>query len=363
MHFPTNYQSILERIQQINPVAYAKTRNYVTGAATQLSPYISRGVISLPMIKEAILKKYKRYESEKLLQELAWREYWQNVWEAKGDEIFTDLKHPQPDVLTHEMPAAIQHAATGIDAIDESIQHLYETGYMHNHCRMYVASVACNIAKTHWRMPARWMYYHLLDGDLASNSLSWQWVAGSFSSKKYYCNQENINTYCNSRQQHSFLDQPYEVLPSLEIPDAFIKTMPLQLTTHLPETTPPLIDTGLPTLLYNAYNMDPLWHADEKANRILLLEPAHYTQYPVSEKVISFIIALGENIPGLQVFTGSFEALQNYTGKSSIHFKKHPAFTHYKGEAALPERLFPQVSGYFPSFFAYWKKCERYLTN
>mgnify|MGYP006195700273 CR=1 FL=1 len=60
---------------------------------------------------------------------------------------------------------------------------------------MYLAAMVCNNAKSHWLTPARWMYYHLLDGDLASNALSWQWVAGTFSHKKYIANQQNINKY------------------------------------------------------------------------------------------------------------------------------------------------------------------------
>ena len=55
---------------------------------------------------------------------------------------------------------------------------------------MYIASIVCNIAKSHWKLPTKWFYYYLLDGDLASNNLSWQWVCGANSSKKYYANQE-----------------------------------------------------------------------------------------------------------------------------------------------------------------------------
>ena len=77
------------------------------------------------------------------------------------------------------MPKAVVEANTTIDAIDEAINELYQNGYMHNHMRMYLASLCCNIAKCHWKHPAKWMYFYLLDGDLASNTLSWQWVAGS----------------------------------------------------------------------------------------------------------------------------------------------------------------------------------------
>ena len=203
--FPTQLSAIQKRITEINPIAYAKTRNFLTGAVTRLSPYLSRGVISLTQIQSSILERYSVYQSEKLLQELAWREYYQRVWQAKGDRIFSDLKQEQPRINHYQMPIAVLNASTGIQAIDEGIDDLYKTGYMHNHLRMYTSMLSCNIGGAHWLLPSQWMYYHLLDGDLASNALSWQWVAGSFSSKKYVANQDNINKYTGSNQTNTFL--------------------------------------------------------------------------------------------------------------------------------------------------------------
>jgi deoxyribodipyrimidine photo-lyase len=164
--FPTDYPSILERVDKIDPVLYGKTRNFVDGAVTYLSPYISRGVISVKQVQDRILAKgYPPAVIEKFLQELAWREYFQRVWQAKGDALFTDLKQPQADVAHYQICSALIEANTGIEAIDNAIKLFYETGYLHNHVRMYVASIACNLGKGHWSMPAKWMYYHLLDGN------------------------------------------------------------------------------------------------------------------------------------------------------------------------------------------------------
>ena len=191
--FPTDYQEILNRIENVHPIKYAKTRNFINGQITYLSPYISRGVISVKQVKEIVLNKgFSKYESEKFIQELAWREYFQRVWQSKKELIWSDLKHTQEDVKHHHIPTAVVEAQTGIEAIDQQINNLFTTGYMHNHIRMYLASITCNMAKSHWQVPSKWMYYHLLDGDIASNNCSWQWVSGAFSSKKYYCNQENI---------------------------------------------------------------------------------------------------------------------------------------------------------------------------
>ena len=359
-HFPTDYPSILERLDNINPVEYARSRNFVDGAVTYLSPYISRGVISLQQVMQQVLKTYQPKQVEKFLQELAWREYWQRVWQSMGDKIFTDIKQEQSHVAHHKMVAAVGNAETGIEAIDDHIKLLYDTGYMHNHVRMYVSAIACNIAGAHWLQPAQWMYYHLLDGDLASNSLNWQWIAGTFSSKKYYCNQENINRYTHSNQRQTFLDRSYETITAMPVPGALQEKSNFYPNTLLPEKATPSMKEGLPVLLYNSYNLDPNWHAGELANRVLLLEPAHFKKHPVSDKVIQFITDLSKNIDGIQIFTANFEALKQIAGNSEIIFKSHPTCLHYEGTAEKYDELFPEVTGYFPSFSSYWKKCAKY---
>ena len=361
--FPTTYDLVVERIHTINPIKYAKTRNFINGDVTYLSPYLSRGVIGVQQIKEAVLQKgYKPYEIEKFLQELAWREYYQRVWQVKKELIFSDLKQPQPDFIHHQIPAAVIGAATGIESIDAHINTFYKTGYMHNHIRMYLASMVCNNAKAHWLAPATWMYYHLLDGDLASNSCSWQWVAGSFSSKKYYCNQENINKYTFSNEQDTFLNHSYEYIATMPVPKALEATTTLDLKTILPQTAVPKLDTSKPTLLYNSYNLDPLWRANESVNRVLILEPSHFNKYPVSEKVIQFIVALSNNISGIVIYTGEVDNLVSQYENTDLTFsnafisKEHPAFENYPGIKDNREWMFPNTEGYYPSFFTFWKK-------
>jgi deoxyribodipyrimidine photo-lyase len=359
--FPTSYDLIVERINAINPIKYAKTRNFINGDVTYLSPYISRGVISVAQIKEAVLQKgYKPYEIEKFLQELAWREYYQRVWQVKKEELFADLKQPQPDFLHDQIPTAIVNASTGIQVIDDQINTFYSTGYLHNHIRMYLAAMVCNNAKSHWLTPAKWMYYHLLDGDLASNSCSWQWVAGSFSSKKYYCNQENINKYTGTNQLQTFLDDSYEHIATMPVPIALEAITTIDLKTNLPQTEVPILDTSKPTLLYNSYNLDPLWRATENVNRVLLLEPSHFNKYPVSEKVMDFIIALSKSIDGIIIYAGEVDALiKQYEGltiSNAFISKEHPAFEYYPGIKDSRDWMFPNTEGYYPSFFGFWKK-------
>lgn len=359
--FETSFKKILQRVEQIDPIAYGRSRNFLNGAVTKLSPYISRGVISTRFVMNSLVNRgFKPVEILKLIQELAWRDYFQQVWKARGDEIHQDIKNTQSGVKHHQMPCVVLNSQTGIQAIDLGIKDLYNKGYMHNHLRMYVASIACNVGGSHWKTPAKWLYYHLLDGDLASNTLSWQWVSGAFSSKKYYANQDNINKYCNTDQKGTFLDVGYEEFDSMQIPDELLETCIPELKTNLPEPAEIKIDILKPTLIYNSCNLDPDWKKQEEVNRVLLLEPSHFEKYPVSDKTISFILSLAENIDGIQVFTGEFKDLVNRYELKEVFFKEHPANKHYKGTWENRDWMF-DVQGYYPSFFIFWKQCEKQL--
>ena len=329
---------------------------------TYLSPYISSGVISTKFILEEVLKKgYKANQIEKFIQELAWRDYWQQVWINKKNLINNDLKHTQKLVSNHSISKVIVEAKTGIIAIDNAVNELYETGYMHNHLRMYIASLSCNIAQCHWKFPAQWMYYHLLDADWGSNSLNWQWVAGTNSNKKYFANQSNINRFCFTNQKETFLDVPYEDFSALEIPEILKNCDSIALKTPLPKQEYLEIDSALPSCIYNIYNLDPLWKKDDTVNKILLLEPSHFKNYPISQKTIDFIIKLSkDNINNIQIYVGEFNALVSEHKLNSLIFKEHPLNTHYKGTEDARDWMF-EVNGYFPSFFSFWKKCEKQI--
>ena len=95
-HFPTSFDAILDRIAILDPVAYGPSRNYIDGAVSYLSPYISRGIISTKFVYQELLKRgFHPSPILKFIQELAWRDYWQQVWIAKGDAINQDLKNSQ----------------------------------------------------------------------------------------------------------------------------------------------------------------------------------------------------------------------------------------------------------------------------
>ncbi|WP_421976458.1 FAD-binding domain-containing protein [Roseivirga seohaensis] len=363
MNFPTSLPEIEARIHNLSIEAYGKTRNYKNGAISYLSPYISRGVISTKQLfAHALNQDLKWWEKEKFVQELVWRDYWQQVWIAKGDLINKDLKQPQSKVNNHLIPKSIIDGNTGIEAVDEAIETLKKTGYMHNHMRMYVASMVCNIAQCQWLAPAQWMYGHLLDGDWASNALSWQWVAGANANKKYYANQENINHYFFTSQKNTFLDHGYEVLPDLDIPSALSELVAFDHRIQLPQTGDLTIDNNKKTLIYNYYNIDPNWHKDEDANRVFLIEPAFFEAYPINQKCLEFAVDLTSNVPEIQIHVGGFDSLKEVVDPKQIIYKEHPTNLSYTGTEEPRDWMF-ELKGYFPSFFNFWKKAKKQIDH
>ena len=363
LEFPTKIEAIETRIKEINPKNYASSRNFENGDLTYLGPYISRGVISTKRVLEHIQSLDLEWNStEKLVQELAWRDYWQQVWLARQDQIESDLNFEQKEILYSGVPNAIVEAKTGIGAIDAAINNFYKTGYLHNHMRMYIAAICCNIGKYHWSAPANWMYSNLLDGDLASNHLSWQWVAGTFSNRKYVANQDNINKYFNSTQRNTFLDVPYEAFNNLEVPNVLIQAYDGEAYINFPESISLQELEEKKTLVYNYYNLDPLWYKEEDVQRILLIEPAIFESYPISQKCMDFAIDLSANIKDIMIFVGSFSDLKSQLKDVEIVFKEHPLNKHYQGVQEDREWM-SSVNGYFPGFFKFWNKAKKELVK
>jgi deoxyribodipyrimidine photo-lyase len=157
------------------------------------------------------------------------------------------------------------------------------------------------------------------------------------------------------------LDHDYSALPHLECPEILQATERPALTTALPDTAAPSIDPSLPLFIYHPYHLDPNWRSAEAANRILLLEPSHFKEHPVSNKVIDFIIALAGNIEGLQVFCGEFSDIPAAYQVPGVYTREHPAYQHIPGIKDARDWMFPEVTRFYPSFFGFWKKATPHL--
>jgi deoxyribodipyrimidine photo-lyase len=213
---PPTRSAALARVARVRPDAYARTRNHLDGAVTGLSPYLTHGLVTLREVLAGVLQREPLAVQHKLVFELGWRAYFRHVWAHSGDGILQFLHPgPQPEAAyADELPADIREARTGVPAIDEAVRTLYATGTLHNHARMWLASYVVHLRHVHWRVGADWLVAHLLDGDLASNHLSWQWVAGTGSHKPYLFNADNVARYAPAHW-HSVgtaIDQSYDML-------------------------------------------------------------------------------------------------------------------------------------------------------
>ncbi|HEX4918896.1 MAG TPA: FAD-binding domain-containing protein [Limnobacter sp.] len=212
--FESCRNAAIAAIHRVNPDLYARTRNFLDGAVTGLSPWITHGYTNTHEVCKVLHEKTPLGFDDKIIFELAWREFFKHVHGELGSGILEDIRRPVwAGRYQHQLPDDILEARTGVAAVDEGVRQLYETGYLHNHMRMWIASYTVHIRKVNWRVGADWMYAHLLDGDLASNHLSWQWVAGTFSHKPYVFNAENVSKYARHLDcKSTAIDTSYEDL-------------------------------------------------------------------------------------------------------------------------------------------------------
>jgi deoxyribodipyrimidine photo-lyase len=205
-----------KKLHAIDAVAYNKNRNFLNGAVTHLSPYLRHGCITLREAFDDVKSRFGK-DAEKLLFEFAWRDYWRRVWYQEGDKILSEMEPPKVAISHLPLNDFVLQGKTGLPCMDGFIGDLLDSGYVHNHGRMWLASYIVHHLKMDWREAADWFEAHLLDGDTASNHLSWQWVTSTFSSKPYFFNKENLSRYtgakfCGDCKANCPFDASYEQL-------------------------------------------------------------------------------------------------------------------------------------------------------
>ncbi|MEY4640493.1 MAG: hypothetical protein RLZZ227_487 [Pseudomonadota bacterium] len=193
-------QQALDKLAKIKPVEYGKTRNFGNGDITRLSPYIHHGALSLNEVRNhALTRCSEPVQISKFIQELGWRDFWQRVLAQHPEWAWQDVEPYKTGLRAQDyadsLPDDIAQGHTGVACLDSFIHELAATGYIHNHARMYLASYLIHFRRIKWQVGAEWFLHHLLDGDVASNNLSWQWVASTFSQKPYIFNLENVDKY------------------------------------------------------------------------------------------------------------------------------------------------------------------------
>ena len=258
--FTPTYTAALERLNAFVPSAgrdYASKRNYDDVAhVSGLSPYIRHRMITEDDVLRATLARHSPQAAEKFIQEVYWRTYWKgwlemrpSIWTMYLSDLNGALNRVQTESgLRQEWEAACQ-GETGIDCFDYWARQLAETGYLHNHARMWFASIWIFTLRLPWTLGADFFMRHLLDGDPASNTLSWRWVGGLQTvGKTYLARPDNIAKYTQGRFAPNGLATV---------------AIPLEGSAHPPRLTAPTSDTPdakLRTgLLITEEDMSPGW--------------------------------------------------------------------------------------------------------
>ena len=209
---------------------YSSQRNYDFGPKSRentsiLSKYISHRIINEYDLVREILSQYNLQKVDKFIQEVFWRVYWKG-WLEHRPEVWRDFVDSDPTYSEEEYKKAI-NGETGIECFDDWVKELKTENYLHNHTRMWFASIWIFTLNLPWELGARFFMKHLFDGDAASNTLSWRWVAGiQTQGKNYLARESNIRKFTNQRYTNTSLNE--NALP-LENP----KIYPLQEVRHL----------------------------------------------------------------------------------------------------------------------------------
>ncbi|CAQ02475.1 DNA photolyase [Clavibacter sepedonicus] len=186
--------------------AYARDRNHDLGASRDnvsgLSPYLRHRLVTEQEVVAAVLARHSLSAAEKFVQEVFWRTYWKG-WLEQNPEAWRRYRRDVEELTAGDLPTGYLDAVggrSGIDAMDAWVRELVETGYLHNHTRMWFASIWIFTLGLPWQLGADFFHRHLLDGDAASNTLSWRWVAGlQTRGKTYLASAANIARYTEGR--------------------------------------------------------------------------------------------------------------------------------------------------------------------
>ena len=211
MNFVASRATAIEKLNQFaekNLIEYSRLRNFDYGPNNRsniscLSPYITHGVISEFEIIKKSLSKFSFSKNEKFIQEVLWRTYWKG-WLELRPNVWTDylneLKKIREEFKDNTKYKNAIEGNTNIECFNEWVNELKENNYLHNHARMWFASIWIFTLDLPWQLGAEFFMKHLFDGDAAANTLGWRWVAGiQTQGKNYLASEWNIKKFTNNR--------------------------------------------------------------------------------------------------------------------------------------------------------------------
>ena len=219
MIFETSRAKAVEKLNYFvenNLSEYSKLRNFDFGPDNRsntscLSPYITHGVINELEVIDKSLKKFSFAKNEKFIQEVLWRVYWKgwlelrpNVW----SDFLMELNNLRNEFKDKQNYLDAIEGKTDLECFNQWVNELKENNYLHNHTRMWFASIWIFTLELPWQLGAEFFMKHLYDGDAASNTLGWRWVAGIQTQGKHYLASEwNIKKFTNNRFKNIKLNE------------------------------------------------------------------------------------------------------------------------------------------------------------
>ena len=195
---------------------YSKLRNFDFGPEKRsniscLSPYITHGIINEQEVIQKALSKFSFSKNEKFIQEVLWRTYWKGWLELRPNvwaDYLIELNKIKNEFRDNKDYIAAIEGKTKVNCFNEWVKELKENNYLHNHTRMWFASIWIFTLELPWQLGAEFFMQHLYDGDAASNTLGWRWVAGVQTQGKHYLASEwNIKKFTNNRFQNIKLNE------------------------------------------------------------------------------------------------------------------------------------------------------------
>ncbi len=219
MKFESSRAKAIDKLNQFiekNLLDYSKLRNFDFGPEKRsnvscLSPYITHGIITEKEVIQKSLNKFSFSKNEKFIQEVLWRTYWKG-WLELRPNVWTDylveLNQIKSEFKNNKDYLSAIEGKTKIECFNEWVKELKENNYLHNHTRMWFASIWIFTLELPWQLGAELFMQHLYDGDAASNTLGWRWVAGIQTQGKHYLASEwNIKKFTNNRFQNIKLNE------------------------------------------------------------------------------------------------------------------------------------------------------------
>ena len=266
---------------------YSKLRNFDFGPDNRsniscLSPYITHGIINELEVINKSLKKFSFVKNEKFIQEVMWRVYWKgwlelrpNVW----SDYLIELGKVKDQFKNNQSYLDAIEGRTNVDCFNQWVIELKESNYLHNHTRMWFASIWIFTLELPWQLGAEFFMQHLYDGDTASNTLGWRWVAGIQTQGKHYLASEwNINKFTNNRFKNIKLNENAKPISSDKIYSVTNKSFE---NSEISEDKTLLIFENNMTFEFSDFK-------EHKFKKILLVSNDTNRTIKLSEKVLKF---------------------------------------------------------------------------